>query len=210
MRLWTFAIVVFALCFGSFASAQQTSEHDMSGHAMPMGHEHTRTAAPVTFDELTRTAAQLEKARRATEKYRDVRVAEADGYKATGTDVAGMGIHYVGTVSGFDLEHPSILLYEKNSSESGGLALVGVSYLLKREAGPDGQPTDAPFPKSLASWHRHEGICMLPDRSTPPLRESECRHHGGIFTAETDWMIHAWIWKDSPTGVFSPTNPTVR
>ena len=31
---------------------------------------------------------------------------------------------------------------------------------------------------------------------------------GGKFTAETQWMIHAWIWKDSPTGVFSPTHPT--
>ena len=210
MKLGRVASIVFSLGFCSFAFAQQATEDNMSQHAMRMDHDHHGAAVAVTFGELTGTAAQLEKARRATEKYRDVRVAEADGYKATGPDVAGMGIHYVGPVSGFDLERPPILLYEKDATQPGGFALVGVSYLLKGEADVDGQPKHAPFPKSLASWHRHENICLLPDRSTPPLSESECTDRGGKFTPETDWMIHAWIWKDSPTGVFSPTNPTVK
>jgi len=52
---------------------------------------------------------------------------------------------------------------------------------------------------------------VLPDRSTPSgLDEDQCKARGGNFTAETQWMVHAWIWKDSPTGVFSPTNPTVQ
>jgi hypothetical protein len=38
----------------------------------------------------------------------------------------------------------------------------------------------------------------------------DCQQQGGRFIAETDWMVHAWIWKDSPAGVFSPTNPDVE
>lgn len=75
---------------------------------------------------------------------------------------------------------------------------------------PDGQPKNSPFPKSLASWHRHTDICVFPDRSVKSnLRDEQCKAGGGRFTALTQWMVHAWIWKDSPTGVFSPTNPTV-
>ena len=67
------------------------------------------------------------------------------------------------------------------------------------------------FLKVLAQWHRHSNICVLADRSAHTnLSESQCTTQGGHFTAETQWMIHAWIWKDSPTGVFAPTNPTVQ
>ncbi len=204
---------VLCACLSALAPAQQPMEN-MPGHhmEMSMGHEHHGTGVPVTYEELTTTAGMLETARQATVKYQDVRAAEADGYKAYGPDVPGMGIHYVGPHSGrFDVERPNILLYEKNSALPGGYALVGVSYLLAAEEGADGQPENPPFPKSLASWHRHENICVLPDRSTPTgLTEDQCRVQGGKFTPETQWMIHAWIWKGSPTGVFSPTNPSVQ
>ncbi len=108
-------------------------------------------------------------------------------------------------------QHPSILLYEKDPSAAGGYLLVGVSYLLNAPEGADGQPPDSPFPKSLASWHRHANICVLADRSVKSsLTADQCASQGGNFTAETQWMIHAWIWKDSPAGVFSPTNRAVR
>ena len=68
-----------------------------------------------------------------------------------------------------------------------------------------------PVSKSLASWHRHADLCVLPDRSVNgQLTAEQCGTLGGQFTALTQWMVHAWIWKDSPTGVFSATNPTVR
>jgi hypothetical protein len=190
---------------------------------MEMSHDqHMAATPPVTFAELETTAAQLEKARRATEKYRDVQEAEADGYHAIGPDVPGMGIHYVHTghhsrpnrgpnALGIDVEHPDILLYEKDPASAGGFALVGVSYLLNAETDNDGQPKNPPFPKSLASWHRHSDLCVLPDRSVKSqLNAEQCQAQGGKFTALTQWMVHAWIWKDSPTGVFAPTNPTVK
>jgi hypothetical protein len=198
-------------------SAPASMGHDMNmshNHEMDMSHGHDHGASvPVSYSDLTKTAAMLEKARRATEKYQDVRVAEADGYQAIGPDVPGMGIHYIGSKSGarFNLEQPPILLYEKNPSVAGGYQLVGVSYLFSAAEGPDGQPQDPPFPKALAQWHRHENLCVLADRSVRAhLNESECVAQGGHFTAESQWMLHAWIWKDSPTGVFAPTNPSVQ
>jgi hypothetical protein len=188
---------------------------------MGTSHEHAMVAS-VTFADLETTAAQLETARRATEKYRNVREAEADGYYAIGPDVPGMGIHYVRVgpghgstgeprVSGFDVQHPDILLYEKDAAVPGGYALVGVSYLFNAEPDLDGQPKNPPFPKSLASWHRHSDLCVLPDRSVQgQLTAEQCQALGGRFTELTQWMVHAWIWKDSPAGVFSATNPTVR
>jgi hypothetical protein len=206
-----FSTAIFASC-SALAFAQDPPGHE--GHSMH-AHDHAGSSVRVTYEELTKTAAQLEAARRATEKYREVRVAQADGYEAVGPYVQGMGYHFVRINArasmAFDLEHPDILLYEKDPVASGGYALVGVSYLLVADAGADGQPQGAPFPKSLASWHRHSNLCLFPDRSVrADLDDVQCSATGGRFTALTQWMIHAWIWKDSPDGVFSPTNPSVH
>jgi len=214
MNLVKLAFAAVFLALTTLAMGQQTTEANMPGHSMAMSMEHEGhgTAVPVTYEELTKTASQLEAARRATAKYQDVHIAETAGYHAMGPDVPGMGIHYVGShASGFDLEHPDILLYEKNEAVPGGLSLVGVSYLLRAETDSDGQPRNPPFPKSLASWHRHSDLCVFPDRSVKGhLTETDCVAQGGRFNALTQWMVHAWIWKDSPTGVFSPTNPSVH
>src|SRR5258708_28428515 len=147
------ALIIASVSLTTFAPAQQMMDHSMAGPHMEMsmgqGHEHHGAGVPVTYEELTKTAAQLETARRATEKYKDIRVAEADGYRAYGPNVPGMGIHYVVPHSGgFDVERPNILLYEKDSALPGGYALVGVSYLLAAEVDADGQPKNPPFPKS--------------------------------------------------------------
>jgi hypothetical protein len=223
MKLSTAGLTIIACVILAVSStAQQTtaaeSESTMTMErqhgGMAMGHDHHMgTSVPVTYAELENTAAVLQSARQATEKYRDVRVAEADGYHAMGPDVPGMGLHYVGPYDGsrFDVAHPAILLYEKSAEDKNALLLVGVSYLFKAPEGSDGQPLNAPFPKSLANWHRHENLCVLADNSVKAnLSAEQCGAEGGHFTAETQWMVHAWIWKDSPAGVFSPTNPAVR
>jgi hypothetical protein len=223
MKLSTAGLTIIACVILAVSSAAQQTAAADSGSTMTMEHQHggmamrhdhhMGTSAPLTYAELENTAALLQSARQATEKYRDVRVAEADGYHAMGPDVPGMGLHYVGPYDGskFDVAHPAILLYEKSAEDKNALLLVGVSYLFKAPEGSDGQPLNAPFPKSLANWHRHENLCVLADNSVKAnLSAEQCGAEGGHFTAETQWMVHAWIWKDSPAGVFSPTNPAVR
>ena len=175
-------------------------------------HSHGAPVPAVTFAELERTAEELSAARRATERYQDVRAAEAAGYRAIGPNVPGMGIHYVrpSDPGRFSVTEPPILLYERDAA-AGSLRLVGVSYLFVAPGDADGQPANPPFPKALTSWHKHNNVCVLPDSSASvELSEAQCASRGGRFTAETSWMLHAWIWKDSPAGVFSPTNPLVR
>jgi hypothetical protein len=179
----------------------------------PAAHSHGAPVPAITFAELKHTAAQLDAARKATEKYQDVRAAEGAGYHAVGPNVRGMGVHYVRQTDHqhFSITEPPILLYERDLAAEGGLRLVGVSYLLVAPSDTDGQPAGSPFPKALASWHKHNNVCVLPDnRASVDFSASQCTARGGRFTAETSWMVHAWIWKDSPTGVFSPTNPLVK
>ncbi len=176
-------------------------------------HAHGGAVPALTYAELQRASEQLAQARQATARYQDVRAAEADGYRAIGPHVPGMGIHYVrgGGHDRFSVTEPPILLYEPDAAAPGGLRFVGVSYLLVAPMGADGQPDEPPFPKALASWHKHNNVCVLPDNSASiQLTEAQCRAQGGRFTGETSWMVHAWIWKDSPAGVFSPTNPLVK
>ncbi len=182
---------------------QSVPENRMASHS---------GAAPISYLELKNTVSELERARQATAKYQDVHVAEADGYQALGAEFPGMGVHFVRTmeVNDFEIEKPPILLYHKDPSAPGGYSLVGVGYLWNSPAGPDGQPLNPPFPKSLAHWHRHENICVLPNLANPhELNESQCREKGGHFIAQTQWLVHAWIWKDNPAGVFTAENPAL-
>lgn len=206
--IFLLAVPAFILAVQPAPAGQQPSAAGMAD----MHHEHS-AGANISYAELKDTVTMLDRARQASAKYKDVRIAEADGYRAIGPDVPGMGVHFVRAKreAGFDVNQPPILLYESDPSAAGGYSLVGVSYLFTAPEGSDGQPLNPPLPKLLATWHRHENICVLPDRSTPGgLTAQQCSERGGHFTAETQWMIHAWIWKESPLGVFSPTNPDVR
>jgi hypothetical protein len=203
----------FVACFVALATcfaAQAREGHHGTMADIP----HGSAGAPVSFAELKATVDALEQARAATDKFRDVSLAEAEGYQQYGPYVRGQGFHFVNTRrarAGFNVERPPILLYEKDETAPQGLRLVGVSYLIAAETGPNGQPVSPPFPAALAAWHKHHAICLFADRSIRMhLQDSECRQNGGRFIAETDWMVHAWIWKDSPAGVFSPTNPDVQ
>jgi hypothetical protein len=191
---------------------QHSSHHDESSGGMVPHPSHSAGAA-ISYADLKNTVTQLERARQATAKYQDVHVAEADGYRAMGPEFPGTGLHFVLTLEPkeFDIEKPPILLYEKSPAASGGYSLVGVVYLWKAAEGSDGQPLDPPFPKLLAHWHRHTNICALPGIANPHgLTEQQCREQGGHFVADVAWMVHAWIWKDNPAGVFSDANPSVR
>jgi hypothetical protein len=205
------AALLFVLISWTMAQAPVGKEQQDSGNMMP--HQAHLAGAAVSFAELKNTVAQLERARQATAKYQDVRVAEADGYQKMGPDFPGMGTHFVLTLepNAFDIERPPILLYEKNQAAQGGYSLVGVTYLWNAAEGHDGQPLDPPFPKALARWHRHANICVLPGLANPHgLTENQCRQQGGHFVAQAPWMVHAWIWKDSPSGVFGEQNEAVH
>ena len=126
------------------------------------------------------TTKELQQARAATARYRNIENALKDGYTNIGVDVENMGHHYMksslldGT---FDIRNPEILVY--NGTHDGGFELVAVEYAI-----PITSPRPAGFTGSLDVW----------DGNT-------------VFQL---WLLHAWVWAYNPDGVFNPTNPNVH
>jgi hypothetical protein len=145
--------------------------------------------------------AQIDALREAMEKYKDYKVAVRDLYLSTvgcvhysGEKMAGhmhypkgaMGVHFVNvTIRGApDPMKPNILIYEPVGKE---LRLVAVEWLVPLTAKTNkrpalfGKPFDGPM-------EGHE-----------PLIPKQYVHYD----------LHAWLFKDNPLGMFTPTNPNV-
>jgi len=126
--------------------------------------------------------------REATERFRDVKAAEAEGYAlafgcVSGADYGAMGLHYVNfplVLDGvLDPTRPEILLYEP--LPNGGLRLTGADYLvLASDWG-----SKNPAPPELMGQLLH-------------LFESPNR-----FGLPTFYTLHVWAWKENPTGTFA-------
>jgi hypothetical protein len=144
--------------------------------------------------------AQLAAMRQEFAKYKDPYVAVRDLYLSTvgcvhfdGSKMeghidypkGGMGVHFVNvTVQGPpDPMKPNVLIYEP---KDGKLNLVAVEWLVPLAATKErpsllGQPFQGPM-------EGHE-----------PLIPKGFHHYD----------LHAWLFKDNPLGMFSPTNPDV-
>jgi hypothetical protein len=60
----------------------------------------------------------------------------------------------------------------------------------------------------LAQWHYHADLCFTAGGNvTITVSAKQCR---GVFQAETAWLLHVWVWKDSPEGVFSHANSLMQ
>lgn len=173
------------------------------------------STAPVLADDY-----DLEAIRAATEKYKDVNVALADGFvpdpsghcvsaaaEGLPAELGGMGIHYLrmdllgitgdtprvdGTGTHTDFMQPAILLYEPQAD--GSLVLVGVENLVFeaawRAAGNDGPPV-----LNGRSWdHMADNAATEGDEA-----------HG--FMPHYDQ--HVWLFRANPAGDLEPFNPAV-
>jgi len=144
--------------------------------------------------------AEIDALRKALSKYEDPFVAVRDLYLSSvgcvhydGTKIDGhmeypkgaMGIHFANvTIQGPpDPMKPNVLIYEP---VDGKLRLVAVEWLVPLSAATErpsilGQPFQGPM-------EGHE-----------PLIPQGFHHYD----------LHAWLFKDNPLGMFSPTNPDV-
>lgn len=163
-------------------------------------------------------ADEVAAVRAATEKYKDVNVALADGYvlhpmcivstmEGQPKQLGGMGYHYFrpdllgitaeqprvdGNGTHEDWIQPAILLYEPQAD--GSLELTAVENLIWvkawKEAGNDGPP----------EFHGNQYYHMI-DNPNTPVDEA----HG----FQPHYELHWWLHRDNPSGPFSPFNPTV-
>jgi hypothetical protein len=146
--------------------------------------------------------AQIEALRKSLEKYQDYKVAVRDLYLSTvgcvhysGEKIphhmeypkGAMGVHFVNlTVQGPpDPMKPNVLIYEPVGKE---LKLVAVEWLVPLT--PDTRQRPQLFGQAF----------MGPMEGHEPLIPKEFVHYD----------LHAWLFKDNPLGMFSPTNPDVK
>jgi hypothetical protein len=126
--------------------------------------------------------------REATERFRDVKVAEAEGYSlafgcVSGGEYGAMGLHYVNfplVLDGqLDPRRPEIVIYEP--VPNGPPRLTGADYLV------------------LASdWHAAN--------QAPPELMGQLLHlfeSPNRFGLPDFYTLHVWAWKGNPTGMFS-------
>jgi hypothetical protein len=187
-----------------------TADAGAEGPSSFGGHSHGQPG-PVTPKEARLTAWMLDRAKRDTARYRSIAAARADGYIQVTQFVPGLGLHMAKVANAltgaFDYAHPNILLYQPTAS--GGLQLVGVAYSVPHSGAWATDPPDG-FPGGADVWHYHTNLCFLTDGSVTitPDRAS-CMGRGGYFQAQTPWLLHAWIWKSNPSGIFTEVNPNV-
>lgn len=158
-------------------------------------------------------------ARDALSKYKDVRVAEADGYEKFLPFIENQSVYHfnnvenVGmTLTRFDVTRPASLLYKKDAK--GQMVLVGAMYVAPQDATME--QLDARLPTSIAHWHEHVDFCgpeaeavrsgkVKIDGATTAqwlkitTREA-CDAAGGRFVPRLfGWMAHAYFFaSDDP------------
>jgi hypothetical protein len=131
----------------------------------------------------SQTLWELQQARAATARYRNINNAIKDGYSDLEIDIENMGHHFMKAAlvdATFEIRKPEILVY--NRDEDGNQQLVAVEYAVPINLSPNASPEG--FTGSPDVWVRDEGFGL--------------------------WLLHAWVWENNPDGVFNPTNPLVH
>jgi hypothetical protein len=158
------------------------------------GHSHATTPPP---QQLTRAqGALLKMVRDNTERFKDVAVAEAEGYSllfgcVSGPDSGAMGLHYVNlslvAAGVVDATRPQIVIYEP--MPDGHLQLIGADFLV-----------------IASDWDKAH-----PGQGAPQLM-GQLFHYfesPNRFGLPAFYTLHVWAWKDNPNGAFVNWHPNV-
>ncbi len=160
------------------------------------GHSHAVSPQTVetTADQQSKASALLRIVRNATERFKDVSVAEAAGYSlqfgcVSGDTEGAMGLHFVNSDllnSGIiDATHPQIVIYE--ALPNGNLRLIGADYLVLAD-----------------TWNKNH--------SSPPDLMGQWFHlfdSPNRFGLPAFYTLHVWAWKENPNGAFVNWHPNV-
>lgn len=158
------------------------------------GHSHETAAQSQQL-----TAAQgalLKIVRDNTARFKDVSVAEAEGYSllfgcVSGPDAGAMGLHYVNlslvAAGVVDATRPQIVIYEP--MPDGHLQLIGADFLV-----------------IASDWDKAH-----PGQGAPQLM-GQLFHYfesPNRFGLPAFYTLHVWAWKDNPNGAFVNWHPNV-
>jgi hypothetical protein len=201
------------------------AEHAMSGSLDMTGHLELTPRRAATAADTARGAAILAALRPTLERYRDVRAAEADGFRMFAPQIKNQRVYHFTSrrwgfraAFAFDPAKPTSLLYTRDAR--GEFHLVGAMYTAPARASLD--DLDARVPLGLAQWHRHVNVCIPPFGHRERWLETRdgrmlfgpagaittraaCDAEGGHFLPHVfGWMVHvnalaehaADVWRD--------------
>jgi hypothetical protein len=213
----TFLMVVCAAILHNDLRAQSMAgpASDMDPH---MGMTKLRPPQP---GDQARADIILAAAKKAAQRYRDFRKAEADGYTIFMPDQNQDVYHFIreslnlGDRARFDPDQPPALLYTKIEGPNPGYKLVGVMYMARY--GTTDEELNARIPLSVAQWHVHLNMCVppQPEQRNWLMGDSIFGLSGSITTAEactaaggnfkphlSGWMVHVYPFETDPAKVW--------
>ena len=174
---------------------------------------------PVRSGDQARADAIVAALRTVLAKYRDYRVAQADGYEQFLPNIKQPRYHFTNRANALAAEHsfdptrPTSLLYDKAGDT---YTLVGAMYTAPRNDTAD--QLDARVPLSIARWHQHVNLCWGPigtDKSKylgPGAKfgllgsistQAECDAAGGRFQPVIfNWMVHVYPFETDPAKIW--------
>jgi hypothetical protein len=193
--------------------------HSMEGR-MEMGPHMKMTAMRELKPGDQEKADEVVKAaRKVADKYRDYKVALADGYRIFLPNLPQKQYHFTNywyafeASTRFNPEHPTSLLYEKQGN---GYTLIGVMYTAPKKAGED--ELDSRIPLSIAQWHAHVNLCAPPAGKQKEMwgpnpqfglagsisTMEACDAAGGKFVPQVfGWMVHVYPLEQKPENIWS-------
>jgi hypothetical protein len=176
---------------------------------------------PVQPGDQARADAIVAAAKKAAERYRDYRKAEADGYTIFMPGQHQNVYHFIRESSSladkerFDPDQPPALLYAKIDGLNPGYNLIGVMYMARYAATEE--ELNARIPLSIAQWHVHLNMCVPPQPerrdwlmgdatfglSGSITTEEACKEAGGYFKPHlSGWMVHVYPFETDPAKVW--------
>jgi hypothetical protein len=199
--------------------AARSANDAMSGEDMDMNpHMFMTELRPAKPGDEKRAQEILSALRPAIEKYKDYRVALADGYKIFFPNVPQHHYHFTNyryaaeATFEFNPAHPTSLLYKKTGD---GYELEGAMYTAPKKATLD--ELDERVPLSVARWHKHVNFCMPPkgaSRQEVSWKEfglggsittpEACEQAGGQWRAQIfSWMVHVYPYETDPSKIWA-------
>jgi len=159
-------------------------------------HTHGATSEQQTLtpEQKSKAGALVKLVRESTERFKNVLVAQNEGYAlqfgcVSGPDSGAMGLHYVNgdlvNQGVLDATRPQIVIYEP--TPGGSLKLIGADYLLIASA-----------------WHQ--------THKDPPELMGQLFQYWespNRFGLPAFYTLHVWAWKDNPNGAFVNWHPHV-
>ena len=204
-----------------YPEAAKAANDAMSMPGMDMNmnpHMYMTELQPKGPDDDRRAEEILDILRRSISKYKDYKVAMADGYQIFLPKVQQTMYHFTNyryafaAAFIFNPAHPTSLLYRKTSD---GYELLGAMYTAPKNATE--QQLNDRVPLSIARWHEHVNFCV-PPRSTPPQQvdwkqfglagsiatQDACVKANGIWIPQVfGWMVHVYPFESDPEKIWA-------